>query len=52
VIGHASTRENVHADHLAGKSTVESGQSLDLSDILQAIKEASSVNDSSRTKRL
>jgi hypothetical protein len=41
-------RGNERADRLAGKATMESGQSMDRSDILRAIKEAGQENDSSK----
>jgi glyoxylase-like metal-dependent hydrolase (beta-lactamase superfamily II) len=46
VPGHAGVKGNERADRLAGKATMESGQSMDRSDILHAIKEASRENDS------
>jgi hypothetical protein len=44
VTSHVGVRGKEHANRLAGKATVESGRSMELSDILQAIKEASREN--------
>jgi hypothetical protein len=46
--GHAGVRRNEHANLPPGKATMESGQSMDRSDILHAIKKASWENDSSK----
>jgi hypothetical protein len=46
--GHAGLRGNERADYLAGTAIMESGRSMDRSDILHAIKEAGQENDSSR----
>jgi ribonuclease HI len=48
VPGHAGVRGNERADYLAGTDFMESGQSMNRSDILHAIKEACRENDSSK----
>ena len=48
VPGHAGVRGNERADFLAGPAIMESGRSMDRSDILRAIKEAGRENDSSK----
>jgi ribonuclease HI len=50
VPGHAGVRENERADYLAGTAIMESGRSMDQSDILHAIKEAGGENDSSKDR--
>jgi ribonuclease HI len=48
VPGHAGVRGNERADFLAGGAAMESGRSMDRSDILHAIREDSRENDSSK----
>jgi ribonuclease HI len=46
--GHAGVRGNERADCLARKASMESGRSMNLSDILHTIKEVSEGNNSSK----